>query len=288
MPGDEAPAARRIDRLLRDARARLSGDEAAIEVEQLLCAVLGRSRAWLFAHADEAIDAAQCSRFDALLEERAGGTPIAHLLGRRGFWTLDLDVSAATLIPRPETELLVEAALQRMPTDRALRVADLGTGSGAIALALASERANAQVVAVDISTAALEVAHGNARRLSLANVEFCHGSWLSPLAGLTFDLIVSNPPYIADDDPHLQQGDLRFEPRNALASGKDGLDAIREIVGGTPGHLQAGGLLLLEHGWEQGAAVRALLAAAGFVDVESLRDLEQRERVSLGRWPPQS
>ena len=194
-------------------------------------------------------------------------------------------VSPQTLIPRPETERLVELALERAPPGTALRMADLGTGSGAIALALAHERLQAQVIAVDVSEGALAVARANARALGLANVEFRQGDWLSPLAGERFDLIASNPPYIGDDDPHLREGDLRFEPARALSSGPDGLEAIDTIIRDAPAHLHPGGWLLLEHGWEQGEPVRGLLGAAGFDAVQTHRDLEHRDRVTSGRWP---
>ena len=269
----------RIDGLLRAARSRVEPGEA----EWLLSHVLGKSRSWLYAHGDDALDAVSVGRFDDMLARRLAGEPIAYLIGQRGFWRFDLQVTPATLIPRPETELLVEWALDRMPRDRPLRVADLGTGSGAIALALAYERPNAQVVATDASADALAVARGNADALALGHVEFRHGDWFAPLRGERFDLIASNPPYIAETDAHLDQGDLRFEPRAALASGADGLDAIRVIAREAPGHLLAGGWLLIEHGWEQGADVRALMRAAGLVDVATARDLEQRDRISLGR-----
>jgi release factor glutamine methyltransferase len=233
-----APVARRLDALLRQARERID----PVDAEFLLGHVLGKPRGWLFAHRDDSASDEVAAAFEALVHRRACGEPVAYLTGQRGFWSFDLTVTPATLIPRPETELLVELALARLPTDRPLRVADLGTGSGAIALALAHERPRAQVVA-------------------------------------------SNPPYIALDDPHLAEGDLRFEPASALSSGADGLDAIRRIVAAAPAHLQAGGWLLLEHGWEQGAAVRALLRDAGFVEVATERDLEDRDRVTLGRKP---
>lgn len=281
MPADLPTA--RLDLALRTATARLSGPDARHEAEHLLLHVLARERAWLFAHGDDPLLEREASAFDALLTRRAAGEPLAYLLGRRGFWTLDLQVSPATLIPRPETERLVELALERLPDDRPLRIADLGTGSGAIALALASERPLVQVVATDVSEEALHIAQANAGANRIANVVFCHGSWLAPLAGERFDLIASNPPYIADADPHLDQGDLRFEPPTALSSGADGLDAIREIVALAPSHLVPGGWLLLEHGWDQGEAIRALLIAASFVDVATETDLEQRDRVTLGR-----
>ncbi len=278
-------APQEIRQLLAAAARVLPGVEGRHEAELLLLHVLGRERGWLFAHATDLLDPATAEAFAALLQRRIAGEPVAYLLGRRGFWTLDLAVSPATLIPRPETERLVELALERLPEGMPLRIADLGTGSGAIALALASERPLAQIVATDMSADALAVAAGNARQHGLANVAFRQGSWHAPLAGERFDLIASNPPYIASDDPHLAQGDLRFEPATALASGHDGLDDIRLIIAGAPAHLQPGGWLLMEHGWDQGEAIRALLEGAGFVEVETALDLEQRDRVSLGRWP---
>ncbi len=269
-----------VDQALRAARMRID----AADAERLLLHALGRrERAWLFAHAGDALPAEAAERFESLLMRRERGEPVAYLLGRRGFWTLDLHVTTATLIPRPETELLVEQALMRIPSDRAVRIADLGTGSGAIALAIAMERSLALVIATDASRAALDVAQANAAAHEIRNVEFRQGDWWGALAGERFDLVVSNPPYIAHIDAHLDQGDLRFEPRAALASGVDGLNAIRVIVAGAPEHLHPGGWLLLEHGWEQGTAVRDLLRAAGFVDVATVRDLENRDRVTFGR-----
>ncbi|MFT4179490.1 MAG: peptide chain release factor N(5)-glutamine methyltransferase [Thermomonas sp.] len=267
-----------ISNALARARQRIDATDADL----LLAHVLQRPRSWLFAHAGDTLEADAAARFDALLERRAAGEPVAYLTGSRGFWTLELDVNAATLIPRPETELLVELALARLPMDEPARVADLGTGSGAIALAIARERPKAAVIATDASKAALAVAVGNARRNGIDNVWFRRGDWCEALGNERFDLIVSNPPYIAEGDPHLGEGDLRFEPASALASGADGLDAIRRIVRAAPRHLAASGWLLLEHGWEQGDAVRVLLVDAGFVEVETARDLEQRDRVTLG------
>ena len=276
-----------LRQVVAEASARLSGAEARHEVELLLLHVLDRPRSWLFAHATDPLSNADQGTFEALLARRLAGEPVAYLTGRRGFWTLELEVGPATLIPRPETELLVELALLRLPPDRALRLADLGTGSGAIALALASERPQAQVLATDASAAALVVAARNAERHELHNVRFAEGGhdWYAPLQGARFDLIASNPPYIASDDPHLEQGDLRFEPATALAAGADGLDDIRRIVEGGQAHLQPGGWLLIEHGWDQGAAIRALFEAAGFAEVQTVQDLEQRDRVTLGRRP---
>lgn len=276
---------REIRQLLADAAGQLPGVEGRHEAELLLLHVLGRERSWLFAHATDAVEPATEAAFAQLLQRRIQGEPVAYLLGRRGFWTLDLTVSPATLIPRPETERLVELALERLPADRPLQVADLGTGSGAIALALASERPLAQVLATDMSPQALAVAAENARRHELVNVHFQQGSWHAALGQERFDLIATNPPYIAADDPHLAQGDLRFEPATALASGADGLDDIRVIIEGAPARLVAGGWLLIEHGWDQGPAIRALLEQAGFLEVSTALDLEHRDRVSLGRLP---
>ncbi len=270
-----------VDAALRDARMRID----AADAEYLLAHALQKSRSWLFAHGDEPLPAETAERFESLLRRRIDGEPVAYLIGRRGFRNFDLQVTPATLIPRPETELLVELALARLPLALSARVADLGTGSGAIALALASERPHAHVLATDASSDALAVAQRNAQELRLANIGFRTGDWLAPLAGEAFDLITSNPPYIADGDAHLGQGDLRHEPRSALASGADGLDAIRVIVRDAPRCLVAGGWLLLEHGWEQAEAVRDLLRGAGFACIETARDLEQRDRVTLGRMP---
>lgn len=267
-----------IGQLLRAARACIE----AADAEHLLADVLQQPRAWLFAHADDVVDVQARSMFSALVQRRAAGEPVAYLTGHVGFWTLDLQVTPAVLIPRADTEVLVEAALQRLPMNAGLRVADLGTGSGAIALAIAIERPCIEMVAVDASTAALQVARDNAARLHLGNVTFREGDWCAALGEDRFDLIVSNPPYIAQDDPHLRSGDLRHEPLPALVSGRDGLDAIRTIVNCAPAHLDVGGWLLLEHGWQQGAAVRELLQRADFADVATLLDLESRERVTLG------
>lgn len=272
--------------LLAAAGASLGGDEGARESELLLCLALGHDRAWLYAHGDDALDAEAAIRFHALLLRRAAGEPLAYIRGRREFWSLDLGVTPDVLIPRAETELLVELALQRLPNNVHVYIADLGTGSGAIALAIARERPQASVLATDASAKALAVARGNAERLGIANVEFAHGDWFAALGSRRFDLIVSNPPYIAAGDPHLDRGDLRHEPRAALVSGADGLDAIRAIVHGAPAHLRPGGWLLFEHGFDQGIPARALLEKAGSTDVFTALDLEQRERVSGGRTTP--
>ncbi|PPU42396.1 peptide chain release factor N(5)-glutamine methyltransferase [Xanthomonas arboricola] len=278
----EDPAGLAAEQLLRRAVERIDRSDA----EPLLLHALGRDRAWLFAHGRDPVDMSVAQAFEALVQRRQAGEPVAYLTGTRGFWTLELAVSAATLIPRADTELLVELALERLDGLPGRRVADLGTGSGAIALAIASERPQAQVIATDASAAALAVARRNADSHLLRNVDCRQGSWFAPLAGERFDLIASNPPYIAAQDPHLGEGDLRYEPASALASGPDGLDDIRLIVADAPAHLLPGGWLLLEHGWDQGAAVAGLLRARGFDAVATHRDLEQRDRVTLGGWSP--
>ena len=254
-----------------------------VDAELLLLHILQRPGSWLYTHADDVLEMDVQTTYAALVDRRAAGEPLAYITGRRGFWSLDLEVTPATLIPRPETELLVEQVLQRLPVDAACDVADLGTGSGAIALAIACERPGARVVATDASADALVVAQRNAQRHGIANVAFMQGDWLAPLAGRRFEVIVSNPPYIEAADPHLGQGDLRFEPAGALAAGADGLDDIRRIVRDARKHLQPGGWLLFEHGWNQGDAARQLLREAGYAEVLTARDLELRDRVSGGR-----
>jgi release factor glutamine methyltransferase len=273
-----------IRQALVEATHRL-GDR--IDAEVLLCHVLDKPRSWLIAHADDTLLPDYAAAYALLLEQREAGEPVAYITGRRGFWSLDLEVTPATLIPRPETELLVELALERLPNDRPCHVLDLGTGSGAIALAIARERPSSQVTATDASSDALAVAQGNARRHHVGNISFVHGDWFAPLGDKRFDVIVSNPPYIESSDPHLQQGDLRFEPMSALASGIDGFDDIRRIIRDAGLHLLPGGWLLFEHGWQQGDAARALLRDAGFVELSTVRDLEDRDRVSVGRWSQQ-
>lgn len=254
-----------------------------VDAEVLLAYALSKPRSWLISHADDQLSQEHALAYEVVIEQREAGEPIAYITGRRGFWSLDLEVTPDTLIPRPETELLVELALARVPTDVPCKVLDLGTGAGAIALAIARERPNVAVVATDANIETLAVAQRNAQRHHIGNVSFVHGDWFTPLGDCRFDVIVSNPPYIENADPHLEQGDLRFEPRRALASGSDGLDDIRRIVRDAGLHLSPGGWLLFEHGWNQGDTVRALLDAAGFAELSTVRDLEQRDRVSFGR-----
>ena len=274
-----------IQSLLDSASAALPDSPSArLDAELLLAAALGKPRSYLRTWPEREPQAGQLSAFAAMLERRRAGEPVAYILGHQGFWSLDLEVAPHTLIPRPDTELLVETALQLAPaTPR--RVLDLGTGSGAIALALASERGGWQVTGVDRIAEAVELAERNRQRLQLHNAQFRQSSWFAALAGERFDLIVSNPPYIAADDRHLGEGDVRFEPASALVAGADGLDDIRQIIAQAPQHLATGGWLLLEHGYDQAEAVRDLLAAAGFAAVESRRDLGGHQRISLGQWP---
>ncbi len=255
-----------------------------LDAELLLAQALGKSRGYLHTWPEREPEASQLERFQAALARRRAGEPVAYILGRQGFWSLDLDVASHTLIPRPDTELLVETALALLPATP-LQVLDLGTGTGAIALALACERPAWQVTGVDRVAEAVALAQGNGTRLQLANARFAESHWFSALAGQRFQLIVSNPPYIAAADPHLSQGDVRFEPSSALVAGVDGLDDIRLIIEQAPEHLLAGGWLLLEHGFDQAEAVRELLAQRGFAAVDSRRDLGGHQRISLGQWP---
>jgi release factor glutamine methyltransferase len=256
-----------------------------LEARMLLERVLAKASAWLIAHADEAAGAETEQAFAALAERRRQGEPIAYILGKREFYGLDLQVTRAVLIPRPETELLVELALARIAADAAVRVLDLGTGSGAIAVALAKQRPQARMTAVDVDYAVMAVARANASRHGVSVRFFC-GDWFGALAGESFDLIVSNPPYVAAEDPHLLTGDVRFEPQRALVGGADGLDCIRTIVAKAGAHLRPGAWLLFEHGYDQAEACRALLEAHGYREVQSWPDLAGIPRVSGGRAAP--
>ncbi len=269
---------------LRSALA-LTANEARLEVQILLQTTLGVTRAYLMAHPEQALSEIQQASYEAMLQRRLQGEPIAYILGEREFFGLNFKVTFDTLIPRPETELLVELALGRIPIDGHFRVLDLGTGSGAIAIAIAKNRPLAEVLAVDVSEAALEVARENARRLGVANLSFLRSEWFAQLGGQRYDLIVSNPPYVAAGDVHLTQGDVRFEPVSALGSGPDGLDDIRQIILQARGFLEPGAGLLLEHGYDQAAQVRDLLRTNGFVDVVSEKDTAGIDRVTAGAIP---
>ena len=254
-----------------------------LDAEVLLMHVCGLDRSRLITSSDMALSGEQQQRLDSLLDRRQHGEPVAYLTGTREFWSMELNVTPATLIPRPETELLVEKALAQAPRDAAWTLADLGTGSGAIALALAKERPQCRIVAIDISPEGLEVAKSNARKFGLTNIEFRAGDWFTPLAGETLDMIVSNPPYIRAGDPHLTTGDLRFEPTAALVSGPDGLDAIRHFTLHARELLKPGGWLLFEHGWDQAEAVAELLRQHHYTDMVYHQDLAGHARVAACR-----
>lgn len=272
---------------LETASNRLTGrvENPSLEAELLLAHSLGKTRSHLRAWPEKPLSNEEQDAFEALLFRRLAGEPIAYLTGEREFWSLSLRVGPGVLIPRPETEQLVECALHHLPQDKEVRIADLGTGSGAIALALATERPQARIIATDNSSIALAMAQDNAKRLGLTRVEFLMSDWLKALENQRFDLIVSNPPYIPEDDPHLLSGDLPAEPRSALSSGPDGLDDIHHIVANALQRLNPGGWLLLEHGFDQGAAVRNLFNTCGYTEVKTNLDLGSRERVTQGRRP---
>jgi release factor glutamine methyltransferase len=264
---------------LRAVQASLPLDP--LENRILLCHATGLTRVQLITRADQALSADEAARLAALIERRLAGEPIAYIVGKREFFGLDFDVSVAVLIPRPDTELIVELAIERLPPQG--RLLDMGTGSGAIAVSVAHNRLDAAVTALDVSAAALDVARRNAAQNG-ASVRFLHSDWFGALGDDDiFDLIASNPPYIAAGDEHLSQGDLRFEPTGALTDHADGLSALRIIVDGSQARLAPGGWLLMEHGYDQAASVRALLDAAGYAEVQSWRDLAGIERVSGGK-----
>ena len=281
MPAETAT----IRMLLAQAAELLETESPRLDAELLLACSLDKDRSYLYAWPETIPPAAVQTRFRDLLARRAAGEPVAYLLGQREFWSLPVAVTPATLIPRPETETLVALALQRIPAEADTCIADLGTGSGAIALAIARERPHCRIIATDISQAALDVAAANAQRLGLSNVHCVAGDWCTALPDLAFDLIASNPPYIADDDIHLTRGDVRFEPRHALAAGPRGLDALQEIARCARERLRPQGWLLLEHGYDQVEAVTGLLHAGGYEQVRDYPDAAGLGRVVAGRLP---
>lgn len=256
-----------------------------VDALYLLTHVLNSNTAWIFLHNDDALDETQQHTFLKLIASRAQGLPIAYLTKTRGFWALDFMVDERVLIPRPETELLIELTLQALPEDQNCKIVDLGTGSGAIALSLAHERKHWQIDAVDQSSDALTVAKLNAQQLRLPQVNFYCGSWCEPLPTKDYDAIISNPPYLANDDPHLAQGDLRFEPQTALASGATGLEAYAEIITTAKEYLKNQGLLILEHGFEQRAALVAMLRAHGYQALQVFDDYQGLARVVIATKP---
>lgn len=276
-------ASANIQSLLVSATAELGSDSPRLDAECLLAFVLGKERSYLFAWPEKELDERQLQQFHDCLERRKLGEPVAYITGEREFWSLPILVAKGVLIPRPDTEILVEEALKRLPGNKC-RIADLGTGSGAIALALAHERPDCEVIAVDQSDQALAMASENARRLGLGNLSFLKASWCDGLDD-PLDMIVSNPPYICHDDPHLNEGDVRFEPNDALVAGADGLDDIRLISQQAIRYLHDGGWLLLEHGYDQGASVADLLVAEGYQGVITVADLSGNDRVTLGQKP---
>lgn len=273
----------RLDAAIADATTRLTSvsESARLDAEILLCQCIDMPRSYLFAHPEDELDALTLERFEALMRRRLDGEPMAYLSGVREFWSHELLVSSATLVPRPETELLVDLALREIPRQAEWQVLDLGTGSGAIAIAIAAERPLCEVTATDLSSAALAVAAENVRQAGLANVHCVAGNWTEPVLGRRFNIIVSNPPYVNDDDATLQM--LRHEPRSALASGADGLNDLRILAEDCAALIEPGGLLLLEHGATQQADVAALLKAAGWADIACHNDLAGRPRVTVAR-----
>ena len=260
----------------------LAHAEASLEVNLLLQHLLKVNRAWLISHDRDALTDDQEHDFHDLLQRRLAGEPIAYILGSREFYGLPLKVTPATLIPRPDTETLVEAAFQKIPIDAPWNILDLGTGTGAVALAIAKQRPKSNVIGVDASAEALVVAIENAQSLGLTNAHFLKSDWFSDLVGQRFEVIVSNPPYIAEGDSHLTQGDLRFEPRSALVSGVDGLDDIRRIIQDAPNYLKPNGWLMLEHGYDQAQSVATLLKGNGFSQIDHAQDLAGTLRVTFG------
>ena len=251
-----------------------------LDAEILLAEVLGVNRSYLYTWPEKLLPATTCHHFQQHVQRRLQGEPIAYIIGRKAFWTFELDVTPATLIPRPETELLVEQALARIPPHQTHSIIDLGTGSGAVALSIASERPHCQVIATDISKHAIQVAANNAKRLQLPNVQFVVGHWLAPFQPASFDVIVSNPPYIAIDDPHLHQ--LTYEPQHALVAGKMGLDDIEILVANAKHYLKTGGWLLLEHGYEQATTIQQLFHQANYTHITTYHDLANLPRVTVG------
>lgn len=260
-----------------------SSDSPEIDADVLLCHVLAKPRSFILAWPEYALSDAEFSTLRLLAERRQAGEPIAHLTGEREFWSLSLKVSPDTLIPRPDTEIIIEAALARLPHVPAT-LADLGTGTGAIALALKSERPTDTLYAVEFNANAVALARLNSERLGLA-IDVRHGSWFEPLAGLKFDMLLSNPPYIDGEDPHLQQGDVRFEPASALIAEDAGMADLRHLIHHAPEYLKTDGWLLLEHGWQQAALVRDYFTEQGFKAVATLCDYGDNERITLAQWP---
>jgi release factor glutamine methyltransferase len=263
-----------------------SSDSPELDAEILLCLILEKNRSYLRTWPKKQLHAQQRLQFKALLKQRQQGTPIAYIVGVREFWSRDFKVSPDVLIPRPDTELLIELSLPLIPKDKSCKLIDLGTGSGAIAVTLAAERPYTQIVATDINEAALKIAKQNADHYHCRNIRFVQSAWFSEIAETAFDLVISNPPYIAADDPHLQRGDLRFEPQSALVSDDNGLKDISLIAESACKHLKEGGHLLIEHGYNQQAQVQAIFESFDYANIQSHIDLGGNPRVTVGQWHP--
>lgn len=276
----------RIKEALQDAQSKLAGisDTAPLDTEVLLAYAIEKDRTYLHTWPEKELTSEQQKIFQQAIKRRQRGEPVAYITGYREFWDMTLQVTPDTLIPRPETELLVETVLDKIPPESHWNIADLGTGSGAIALAIARERPGCQVTATDTSAAALAVARKNAQRLCISNIRFVEGHWFQPIENDKFEIIVSNPPYVHPNDPHLQKGDLRFEPQQALQSIPDGMRDIRIISNAARGHLVPPGWLILEHGYDQGTALLQRLRELGYEDVSVVDDLSHNERICMGKW----
>ncbi len=271
--------------LLSEAQSKLTSPDARIDSEILMEAICGISRSQQYSRFDETLSEDQVQRYQCALQRRISGEPIAYIIGSRGFWDIDLNVTPDVLIPRPDTECLVEQALQRIPMGNCWQIADLGTGSGAIAIAIARERPQCKITATDQSMSAIDIARKNANMLGSENISFVVGSWGRPFSKGHFNMLVSNPPYIRADDPHLKQGDLLSEPEQALVSGPDGLKDIRQIVVDAQSLLVPGGWLLLEHGYDQATEIADFMRRASFTELFTRQDFGGNDRVTGGRWP---
>ncbi len=282
------PDSQSIDSLLASATERLAplSDTARLDAEVLLCHCLHKNRSFLRAWPEHRPSTDQINRFEAMVSQRQQGIPVAYLVGKREFWSREFEVDPAVLIPRPDTELLVELSLSLLPSGQPCKIIDLGTGSGILAITLAAERPLAEVVATDISLAALDIAQRNTQRLHVTNVRFLASHWFDAVSERDFDLVISNPPYIADDDPHLRQGDVRFEPQTALVSAENGLKDIRLIADQARRHLKIGGHLLIEHGYNQQAEVQDIFEQVNYRQVTAHKDLAGNPRVTSGLWKP--
>lgn len=276
----------RIKAVLSEATRLLAGssDSAALDAEILLCLTLGKERSHLRAWPDKELQPEHTARFWSLIQERQKGTPIAYITGKREFWSRDFHVTPDVLIPRPDTELLIELSLKLIPADKPIKIIDLGTGSGIIAITLAAERPHAQVSATDLCLAALRIARLNSTKHGTTNIQFYQSNWLTNVPNAKFNLIVSNPPYIAEDDSHLTQGDIRFEPQTALCAGEQGLSDIKIIADTARNHLEPSGYLLIEHGYDQQHQVQTIFKELHYDNVQTVTDLSGQPRVTYGQW----